>query len=232
MKIDGIDIRKYNAKQLSVEFQPPSDKIKTEWIDGAATPQEYKTYIKYGKMNLSILVRGNDRNEIMHTISNIMLLLTKTVSLTLDGYKGTYDGSLTSSSVAKTSVKTRYILKLKFDGYLKDAEIVHEYTDTTAAAFETIGTRETPCIIEITPTVNLQSFVITGFGDDITVSGLKKDKTIIIDGARGTATIDGANAFGNVDLWAFPSLSAGAKTMLTFSSNKCVVKIRYNPMWL
>ncbi len=233
MKIGDIDIRKYNAKQLTVEFQPPDASVNTEWIDGAATPYEYTSYIKYGKLTLSILVRGNDRNEITRTISYIMALLTHTVSLSLDGYKGTYRGALTDSEIVKTTSKTRYLLNLEFDGYMVDAAITHEYIDVTSAQFETLGTRETPCVLEITPTVDLQTFTISGFGDDdITISNLQREKTIIIDGARGTATVDGANAFGDVDLWAFPTLAAGKRVTLLFSSNKCIVTIRYNPMWL
>ena len=46
MKIDGIDIRKFNAKQLTVDIQPPKIAVENEWIDGAPVPLEFETFIK------------------------------------------------------------------------------------------------------------------------------------------------------------------------------------------
>ena len=76
MKIDGIDIRKYNAKQLTVDIQPPKIAIETEWIDGAPVPLEFETYIKAGTLKLSILFRGDSRNQIVRNVSEFMTLLT------------------------------------------------------------------------------------------------------------------------------------------------------------
>lgn len=36
MKINGIDIRKYDAKQLTADVQPPSFANSYEWLTGAA----------------------------------------------------------------------------------------------------------------------------------------------------------------------------------------------------
>ena len=44
-------------------------------------------------------------------------------------------------------------------------------------------------------------------------------------------TIDGANAFDKVDLWAFPVLKSG-ETALTFSDTNARVTIKYTPMWI
>ena len=55
--------------------------------------------------------------------------------------------------------------------------------------------------------------------------------SVVIDAKTGLATIDGANAFDKVDLWAFPVLKAG-ETALTFSDTNARVTIKYTPMWI
>ena len=43
MKVNGIDARKYNAKQLTVEIQPPAVAVNYEWMTGALQPTEFET---------------------------------------------------------------------------------------------------------------------------------------------------------------------------------------------
>ena len=116
MKIDGIDIRKFNAKQLTVDIQPPKIAVENEWIDGAPVPLEFETFIKAGTPKLSILFRGDSRSQIVRNVSNFMALLTHGVVMQLDGYKGYYTGKLTDDSLSKTIVKTRYTVNLTFAG--------------------------------------------------------------------------------------------------------------------
>lgn len=233
MKIDGIDIRKYNAKQLTVDIQPPKIAVETEWIDGAPVPLEFETFIKAGTLKLSILFRGNSRNQIVRNVSEFMALLTHGVLIQLDGYKGYYKGKLTDDGLTKTIVKTRYTVNLTFSGYMIDDEIKNTYRDRRTAQFEVLGTRDAPCVLEITPTVSMVEYRVEGFGDDpIIIQNLEAGKTIIIDGESGTVTQNGTNKFGDVDLWDFPVLKRGQKYTVGFSSDKCVVVIRYHPMWI
>ena len=233
MKVNGIDIRKYNAKQLTVDIQPASFKANTEWLEGAATPHEFETEVQYGTLKLTILFRGSGRSEIVRTVSEFLTLMTQRTELKLDGYKGSYIGDITSNNLAKTKQSNRYILTLQFNGYIADAEIVNTYTGVREARFTTLGTRPTPCIIVVHPTTDLQQLTISGFGEiDIIIGNLKKDVQVIIDGKKGTVTEDGMNKFGECDMWEFPVLTDGEENIITFSSNKCDIEIRYSPMWL
>lgn len=233
MKVDGIDIRKYNAKQLTVELQAASFKANTEWPEGAATPHEFETEVQYGTLKLTILFRGSGRSEIIRTVSEFLALMTKRVELKLDGYKGSYIGDITSNNLAKTKQANRYILTLQFNGYLADAEVVNTYTGVREAKFTTLGTRRTPCIIMVHPTTDLQQLTISGFGEyDIIIGNLKKDVEVIIDGKKGKVTEEGRNKFGDCDMWEFPVLTNGVENNITFSSDKCDIEIRYSPLWL
>lgn len=231
MKVNGIDIRKYNAKQLTVELQPPSFSINYEWITGGLLPTEFKTDIKLSHLNLQIYFRGKDRNGIIRSASEFMANFTKSCNLELDGYKGKFRGFMTSDRYKKTKVKDRYIVNVELDGFFYDDELEIAFDGVTSGSFYMVGTRATPCILEVYAKSALSDYKITGFGeDDIVVEALAAGKTLVIDGTKGLVKIDGANAFESVDMWKFPELEAG-ETSLTFSNAKAKVTIRYMPMW-
>ena len=54
---------------------------------------------------------------------------------------------------------------------------------------------------------------------------------MIIDGEKGLVTIDGINAFSNVNMWEFPRLKVGDNAVL-LSSDIANVSVKYMPMWI
>lgn len=232
MKVNGIDARKYDAKQLTVEIQPPSLSVNYEWINGALRPIEFKTDTKAGHLKLCVYFRGKNRNRIIRTMSEFMSNFTTACDLELDGYKGKYRGFLTTDDFEKTIAKNRYKINLEFDGYFYDDEISVTFDGVTSGRFYMVGSRKTPCIVEIYAKSDLINYVIKGMADDdITVQSLASGKTIIIDGIKGIVTISGANAFDKVSLWEFPAIKTGG-TSLIFSNDRARVTVRYHPMWI
>lgn len=232
MKVNGIDARRYNAKQLTVEIQPPAMSVNCEWMPGALQPTEFKTDVTMGHLKICVYFKGKDRNSIIRTISEFMANFTTACDLELDGYKGKYRGFLTADDFEKTITKKRYKINLEFNGYFYDDEIAVMFDGVTSGSFCMVGSRKTPCIVEVYARSALANYVIKGLGDDdITIQSLAVGKTIIIDGVKGMALLDDANAFDKVSLWEFPSINTG-ETALTFSNNRARVKIRYHPMWI
>ena len=232
MKVNGIDARKYNAKQLTVEIQPPAVAVNYEWMTGALQPTEFETDVAMGHLKMCVYFRGRDRNSIIRMMSEFMANFTTACDLELDGYKGKYRGFLTTDDFEKTITNKRYKINLEFDGYFYDDEIAVTFDGVTSGSFYMVGSRKTPCIVEIYAKSALTNYVIKGMGDDdITVQSLASGETVIIDGIKGTVTISGANAFDRVSLWEFPAIKPGG-TALTFSNNRARVKIRYRPMWI
>ncbi|MCX4292182.1 MAG: phage tail family protein [Odoribacter sp.] len=232
MKVNGIDARKYNAKQLTVEIQPPAVAVNYEWMTGALQPTEFETDVAMGHLKMCVYFRGRDRNSIIRTMSEFMANFTTACDLELDGYKGKYRGFLTTDDFEKTITNKRYKINLEFDGYFYDDEIAVTFDGVTSGSFYMVGSRKTPCIVEVYAKSALTNYVIKGMGDDdITVQSLASGETVIIDGIKGTVTISGANAFDRVSLWEFPAIKPGG-TALTFSNNRARVKIRYRPMWI
>ena len=232
MKVNGIDARKFNANQLTVEIQPPVVAVNYEWMTGALQPTEFETDVTMGHLKMCVYFRGRDRNSIIRMMSEFMSNFTTACDLELDGYKGKYRGFLTADDFEKTITKKRYKINLEFDGYFYDDEIAVTFDGVTFGSFYMFGSRKTPCILEVYARSALTDYVIKGLGnDDITVQSLAGGKTVIIDGNSGIVSMDGANAFDRVSLWEFPSVRAGTNT-LTFSSSKAKITVRYHPMWI
>ena len=231
MKINGIDIRKYDAKQLTADVQPPSIMNNYEWLSGATLPTELETDVQMGHLKLSIYFKGKDRNNIIRAASEFMSNFTKACKMELDGYKGTYIGFITTNDYEKKNVKQRYIVNLEFDGFFVDDDLSITFDGKTSASFYKVGTRDAPCVVEVYAKSALTNYTINGLGEDIVVESLAAGKTVVIDAKTGLVTIDGANAFDKVDLWEFPVLKAG-ETALTFSNTKARVTVRYTPMWI
>ncbi len=232
MKVNGIDARKFNANQLTVEIQPPVVAVNYEWMTGALQPTEFETDVTMGHLKMCVYFRGRDRNSIIRMMSEFMSNFTTACDLELDGYKGKYRGFLTADDFEKTITKKRYKINLEFDGYFYDDEIAVTFDGVTFGSFYMFGSRKTPCILEVYARSALTDYVIKGLGDDdITVQSLAGGETVIIDGIRGIVTISGANAFDVVSLWEFPFIKPGG-TVLEFSDDSARVKIRYHPMWI
>lgn len=232
MRINGIDIRRYGAKQLTVETQPPKMAAGYEMFPKSLLPVEYETNVPLGTMKVTIYFRERNRAALERTMSSFMEQFR--VSCIIDeirGYKGKFKAFLTDDTYTKTLKLEKRILELSFDGYFYDEEKETVYDAKTSGKLYAEGSRNPPCIIEVTAKSDLTGYALTVNGDIYTIATLAAGKTIIIDGTTGTVTLDGENAFSAVDLWQFPRLQTG-ENWLTFSTDKARVKIRYVPMWL
>lgn len=231
MKVNGIDTRKYNAKQLTAEVLPPSLAVDYEIVAGAILPTEFETDMKLGTLKLCMYFRGNDRKSLIRNMSEFLENFTKSSVLEVDGYKGMFKAYTASSDYSKMKVKTRYKLNMVLEGYFFDSELNLEYDGITQTTIERKGTRKSPAIIEVYAKKALKNYRITGFEEDIIVEQLAAGQTVIIDGEEGCVTNNGKDAFKSVDLWKFPAITE-KKMVLAFSNTDAVVRIRYKPMWI
>lgn len=232
MKVNSIDARKYDAKQLNVVVTPPSISVNYELMTGAKLPTEFKTEIPMGHLKLTMYFRGKDRNSINRNMSSFMENFTKSCDMDLHGYKGKFKGYMTKDDYEDTVSKKRKKLNLEFDGFFYDDEIETVFDGVTSGEFVVIGSRQSPCIVEVYAKSELTNYTISGFGnDDIVIEKLAAGKTVIIDGRKGLVTMDGVNAFSAVNLWEFPSLTTGG-ARLTFTNRDAKITVRYMPMWL
>lgn len=235
MKIDDLDIREFDAKQLTVDFEPPQTAVSHELFEGALIPSESETYTPLSGVKVGILFRGESRDEVQQHVSDFHAELQKGVVLTLDGYRRKFKGFMTANSLEKTITKRRYRAEFSFSGYWFSEEVTLTWQEIHEAVFDAIGNRWTPCKISITAVEYIEEMKINGFTDEIVIHTIPRGSTVVIDSEKGFVTMDGANKFGDVDgMMEFPFLKTGKEKShhLIFSDKNAIVTLQYNPMWL
>lgn len=234
MKIDSTDIRTFDAKQLTVDFEPPATSVAVDMFDGALIPSESETYTPLSGVRVGILFRGGSRNEIQRHVSDFNAALQKGVVLTLDGYERYFKGFMTGNTLSKTITPRRYTAEFTFTGYWFSDEVTLTWQGQHEMIFEAVGNRWTPCRVTITATEYIEEMRTNGFSDEITISTIPTGATVIIDGETGLVTMDGANKFKDVWLMEFPYLKTGEgrRHHLIFSDKNAIVTLQYKPMWL
>lgn len=232
MKINDIDIKDYGGKQLKVDFQPPEKITDYEWTEGAVIPREAKTDIELGSISIEMYFKGISREEVLKNISRFLENFKIESILQLDGFKRKYKGFLTAHKTTKTIRKEYYRLAIDMDGYFFDEKREVTLNNEKEKIIYIEGTRKTPCEIEIRAIRNIQNYKITGIsGEDIEIERLEAGETLIINGADGTAKINGENAFSRVNLWEFPILEPGENKVCVTNAD-AEVKIKFYNMWL
>lgn len=233
MKVNGIDARKYDAKQLGVVITPPSISLKYEMLTAALIPTEFATDIPLSHLKLTMYFKGENRNAINRSMSSFMANFTKSCVLELNGYKGRFKGYTTGDDYEDTISQKRKKLNIEFDGYFYDDEIKIIFDEINLGQISTIGSRPAPCIVEVYAKSDLTDYRISGFGsEDIVIKNLGEGKTIIIDGIKGVVSMGEKNAFEDVDLWEFPFLKVGTTNLFFSEHQNAKITIRYMPMWL
>lgn len=232
MKINGIDIRRFGARQLTVDEQPPRISVSYEMQTKALMPMEFATDIPLGTLEITLYFSAKNRAELQRTISSFtQLLKASCVIEEIKGYKGKYKGYLTGNSTEKLIDLRKRTMTLSFDGYFYDDEKRSVFDGEESGRIYAEGSREAPCIVEIYAKTALSNYAITLNEEEYKVKALEAGETLIIDGQTGKVTINEENAFDIIDMWAFPKLHMGYND-LEFSSAGAKVTVRHLPMWL
>lgn len=235
MLINGVPVREYGAKQLTVDFSPSTQEQTYEWNAGARLPIMVESRATFKTVTILLKVTGSSRQEVVRRASHIHRLAAGQAEYILDGYKGwVFVGILKGEPTLKKTIdQTVYKLTLTATGYMRDEKAQEEDLDRTTKGYMFVeGTRDTPINMTITPIVDLTEFGIYGVAErGIVIKNLTKDTPIYIDGETGTVTENGQNKFNDVVMFEFPHLEPGEQE-ITFSESVCNVHVKYFPMWL
>ena len=117
MKIDDKDIRSFDAKQLTVDFEPPQTNVTVEMFDGALTPSESETYTPLSGLTVKVLFRGRNRDEVQRHVNDYNAELQTGVVMTLDGNSRHYKDYMKGNTLDKTITKERETAEYKCTGY-------------------------------------------------------------------------------------------------------------------
>lgn len=236
MLVNKKDIASFNAKLIDRTITSNEVVTINDWLDGAIQPTFIRQQEKFKQISIKLLVEANSEMEAAVIISNLNkefkyaeIVFKDIPSFT---YKVFLSGVTTPNRLRQGVFEVEYNLK---SGYGMGAEKIVSRQSGYPAQFEeyNTGTAETPCVIEITPTVNFVTLTLEGFTDkSITVKNLVSGQKVVIDGEQNTITVGGKDNFSNYDAWAFPSLLPG-KNLLKVSTNTGYnMVIKYKPRYL
>lgn len=238
MRINGTEVAKHGAKQLTVEIQPPQDKAAAEWVQGALEPLAgEETTHTFDEIKIGLIFRGPDPGTILRNIGHVLELLKKETVLDLDGYRDNFRAWYRGSEIKKVGRSKRVrLVDLEFVGYAVGKEVTKVFRGKRTAEIVREGSRATPVIVTILPTQNLEAFTIGGLTDDpIVVRDLTAGVEVVIDGRDGSSVERAGTTIANkakdVDLWEPPALKQ-ERTALSFSETAPKVTITYTPIWL
>lgn len=236
MLINGFDVANLNAKQFAVEFTHANIKNDSAWDKGTAAPYFAPTYTGFRSFNVSLNVKGADREEIIQNCSDIVSKLLEPVDLVLDGFAHYFRATLSGTpSRDERSQRQFHRLTLPFIGYEFGREV--EVSGTTSFTVTNPGNIVSPCRVEITPRAGAASIQLTGIcrdsftGEDlpVTMKDMVTGRTVIIDGLTGLVTQDGA--IKEVDAWELPSVKPGSNT-ITCNNSYMTVKVIVTPLYI
>lgn len=238
MKINGINISDMKAKLLSRNILPASKNVTYEFLNGTVLNpvKTSETAYQYKTIDMVITVNAGSKMELEKIKGEIKALLLE-CSIKFDDMELTYSGFLSGEVKVDSITNTIENLSVQILALSHGEE--ESQTITGSSSISMIGTCETPCIVTITPLINVISYQIEGLSRDritkreevIVVNNLSSGIPVVIDGEKSIVTENGANKFADCEIWSFPSLLSGNND-LTLSSEQCVVQITYKPRFI
>ncbi len=231
MQINDIDIKAFNAKQISATYDPPDLALNYEILSDTVSPVINEDETNFGALTLTICFYNKNRDEALRQISLFMMHVREPCDICIDNHKGTFRGFLKNVEYIKSASKKKYAIEIIFDGYFFDEKVTHTMT-SQEMTINVAGSRKTPCTLQVTPTQDIAEFTIAGFTNtDIVLKDLKAGEEIEFDGSLCIINQNENRDFSKNIFYEFPHLSPG-KTTIKISSLLAKVAFEYCPRWL
>ena len=243
LKINKKHISEYGLKPKNIEIGIPATLSVREQIPG--TNRYINTGNKgiFGQRNIKVAFDyEGDYAEWLSGIEKISKDINGVeVEIELDAKPGFfYFGIASITTIKDNDFISNFEINVTADPF-KYKDYVSVSANVTASKTITVeGNYPTPCIIEITPQVNVISSLtisgiarnkITGELEDILIKNLTKGNKVVIDGGNGTVTEGSSNKFADTEFWEFPSLLPGGNE-ITFSNTQSNITIKYKPRYI
>ena len=243
LKINKKHISEYGLKPKNIEIGIPATLSVREQIPG--TNRYINTGNKgiFGQRNIKVAFDyEGDYAEWLSGIEKISKDINGVeVEIELDAKPGFfYFGIASITTIKDNDFISNFEINVVADPF-KYKDYVSVSANVTASKTITVeGDYPTPCIIEITPQVNVISSLtikgaarnkITGELEDILIKNLTKGNKVVIDGENGTVIEGSSNKFADTELWEFPSLLPG-NNEITFSNTQSNITIKYKPRYI
>lgn len=235
-----INGRKIDSDIEVIEYTMKSAEEVNEVQNISSVNYTYIDFDNYnpGTLELKCGFNADTYKELQDLIGNFTLSLSK-ATLKLDDLDINMDVAYSENRVENDAIEND-LTDRWYEVVTYELIVISKYGDeiifnnnmATSGSITLNSNRDTPCIIEITPTIDMIDIKIEGLSvDPIIINGLEMSKTIIVDGENRKVTLNGANAFSKTDMWQYPLLESGFNN-IKFSRDKCNINIRYKPRWI
>ena len=251
MKINGWDISGAQAKQWNVIPGFSNIENESEWQRGSPLPFFVNGSIGWKTIQITFLVYGSGRNEILQNCSTLLSKMSESVILELDKFDHKFCGFLskhdfTENPLGRLKVTSNRLSKLTVDFFCYEFAEQPDgspFSESASGMLETVvtnpGNAWTPCVVEITPKVGIGQLTIAGInrnpdtGENLqaVIRNLTTNSVVILDGESGKITEDGANKAAEVDIWSLPALLPGTN-QITLDSTWVDLTVKYRPRFM
>lgn len=241
MIVNGKDLaRKFQGKIRFGQqtIQPRDVKTYTEWLDHTTAPKSYyNPEPQFFDVTIEMIITGNTKNDAERCISDVTNDFIAANSFKLDDVDFLINAEV--SGIEKEFVrKWAYKVTVTLQAWDKITDQVTVMLNSTTQTINVAGNKETPCIVEILPNVDVSKLQIHGVSYDrynldsgIEIRNLKQGKKIVINGEDCTALQEGKNKFSDLEIWNFPKLNPGSNT-ISITSDQCSITIKYKPRYV
>jgi len=231
MLINEIDISNFKSKLMTRNIVNAQFVIVNEWLANSLTPIiDDKIKHKYKTLTFTLDVICGNANELETMKSN----LTKQLAIStikFDDIDYYYKGFVIGDIVPHYIMEGNETLDITMLVIAEKAEVVETMNHVASKTINIAGNSPSPAIVTITAQVDTISVTLAGLGDTITINNLKANIPVIIDGEACTVMSNGANKFGDTDMWEFPTLQPGVNS-IGISTANCVINISYKPKFI
>ena len=230
MTINGIDIAFFGATLLSKQITNHDVVQIYDWLDGASSPVFNRTEQRFKDITLTVLIETSTEVETESQFSALIREL-KDCTVVFDGLSKQYDCHFKGKAEPKRLTARAWLLEIDLlchRTYLP--EVIVTANGVGLKSITSLGAMPSPCLITVTPTVDIPEFVIQGFNSEIQIRDLEANKPHVIDGYLFRYLKDGVNDIGNYNAFEWPTLPVGT-TELVFSHTTANVTIQYYPIF-
>lgn len=228
MYINNVSLSNFGARLLSREISSSDIKTQGFWARKALKPFISKNVEFYYK-SLKVEVEFKGTAAEIEINKSLLVDAMAVSTICFDALGHYYSGSISGTSIGDHPYGFE-VLEVEMDVYEHEDGQLTPFTGVSLATILLSSNSPTPAIVEMTPTVDVATLSIQGFGEAITLTNLTAGNTVIIDGEVGKVMQNGVNKFADYDSWGFPRLSPG-ENIITLSDATLDVLVRFSPRW-
>lgn len=253
MKVNGKDVLEtYGLKQWNVEMAYGEIGNESSWKAGCPVPVLLESNFGLKKIKVSVLAKGENRDEIWGKTGKFLAQLAKPAVLELDGFSHYFRVVLTNAQQVESSMNRFHKATLELVGYeygehrAVDIQIASNQTENVSV--ENNGTLISPAVITVTNTRAIENEVVIGYMEEGHSSNIAKfaftgsTEQLKFDARTGEiwkkqafGELEPAATFDQVEIYQLPVIQCGTTELCAWingSVTEVNISVAFDEMYL